>query len=139
MEQRPKVGVGVMIFKDNCVLLAKRRSSHGAGEYAFPGGHLEFGESIDECARRETLEETGIEINDIMFMFVANVTHYTGKHYLHIGVMAKWLSGEPKNLEPKKSDDWEWISIDTIPDPLFYMCKLSYESYKTGKQFFDSE
>ena len=46
--ERPKVGVGVMVFKDGKILLAKRKGSHGAGEYAFPGGHLEFGESFEQ-------------------------------------------------------------------------------------------
>lgn len=37
-----KIGVGILIFKKNKVLLARRKGSHGAGEYAGPGGHLEF-------------------------------------------------------------------------------------------------
>ena len=60
-----KVGVGVMILKGKKVLLHKRFGSHGEGEYASPGGHLEFGESIGDCAKRETTEETGIKIKNI--------------------------------------------------------------------------
>ena len=44
--------------------------------YAFPGGHLEYMESFEQCARRETLEECGIEIERIRFQFVANVQTY---------------------------------------------------------------
>ncbi len=54
-----RVGVGIMIFKDGKVLMGRRKGSHGAGEYAFPGGHLDFGESFEDCAKRETLEEAG--------------------------------------------------------------------------------
>ena len=41
-EQKPRVGIGVMIFKDGKVLLGKRKASHGEGEWASPGGHLDY-------------------------------------------------------------------------------------------------
>jgi 8-oxo-dGTP diphosphatase len=54
-----------MIVKNGSVLLGKRKGSHGEGEYAFPGGHLEYMESFEQCAHRETLEECGVEIEHI--------------------------------------------------------------------------
>lgn len=56
----PRVGVGVVVIHGKKILLGKRKNSHGEGEWAFPGGHLEFGESVQECAKRELLEETGL-------------------------------------------------------------------------------
>lgn len=61
-QSQPKVGIGVMILKQGKVLLGMRKGSHGAGELAFPGGHLDYMESFEDCARRETREERGIEI-----------------------------------------------------------------------------
>src|SRR3989338_3768070 len=49
-QHQTKVGIGVLIFKEGKVLLCKRKGSHGSGEYAFPGGHLEYMESFTECA-----------------------------------------------------------------------------------------
>lgn len=138
MEERPKVGIGVMIIKDSKVLLARRKGAHGAGEYAFPGGHLEFMESYIECARREVREEAGIEIKNIRFQFLANVKKYGGKHYVHIGLTADWKSGTPKVLEPDRSEEWEWFSFSRLPKPVFEMCRLSFDSYKTGRNFYDS-
>ena len=51
-ENKPKVGMGIMILKDGKILLGKRKNSHGSGEYAFPGGHLEYMESFEGCAKR---------------------------------------------------------------------------------------
>jgi len=85
-DNRPKVGVGILVLKDKKVLLGKRKGSHGEGEYAFPGGHLEYMESFEDCAKREVTEECGIEISNIQFQFLANVTKYAPKHYAHIGL-----------------------------------------------------
>ncbi len=127
-----------MIFKDGKVLFAKRRSSHGEGEYAFPGGHLEFGESYEDCAKRETKEESGISIQNIEFQLLANIKTYSGKHYVHIGLIAEWEAGEPKVLEPNKSETWHWYALDNLPEPMFEPCRLAIESYHTQKQYFDS-
>ncbi|OGE74175.1 MAG: DNA mismatch repair protein MutT [Candidatus Doudnabacteria bacterium RIFCSPLOWO2_02_FULL_42_9] len=137
-ENRPKVGIGVMIFKDRMVLMGKRKNAHGSGEYAWPGGHLEYTESFEGCAIREVKEETGIEIENIRFQFLANIKKYANKHYCHIGLIADWKSGEPKVLEPDKCEEWNWYEIDKLPTPMFYMCELSVESYKTGRNYFDS-
>lgn len=137
-DPQPKVGIGIMILKDGRVLLGKRIGSHGEGEYAFPGGHLEFGESFEVCAKRETAEETGIEIDNIRFLFLANVKKYQDKHYVHIGLIADWKSGVPRILEPEKSENWGWYGLDNLPKPLFEMCKLSFKSYKTKQSYFDS-
>ena len=60
-----KVGIGIMIFKNGKILLGKIKGSHGEGEYAFPGGHLEYMESVKEGALRELEEECGIKIKNL--------------------------------------------------------------------------
>jgi 8-oxo-dGTP diphosphatase len=84
-----RVGVGVMILKDGKVLLGLRQGSHGAGEWAFPGGHFEYMETLEDCAKRETLEECGVEIQNIRFQLLANLRQYAPKHYLHVGLIAE--------------------------------------------------
>ena len=138
-EPRPKVGVGVAIYKDGKILLDVRRNAHGDGEYAFPGGHLEFGESIAECAKRETLEETGLIITNIRFLFFANLVNYSGKHYAHIHMAADWKTGEPENREPEKCEGWEWHDPTNLPRPLFKTGELLEEHLKTRQTFFDSQ
>ncbi len=134
----PKVGVGVMIFKNGKVLLGKRRSSHGSGEYAWPGGHMEHMESFDECARREVMEEAGIEIGNIRFLRLLNFKDYAPKHYVDIGLIADWKSGEPQIMEPEKCESWDWYDLDNLPQPLFKALPTYFESLDTGKNFFDN-
>jgi 8-oxo-dGTP diphosphatase len=135
--KKPKVGVGVMIFRDGKILLGKRKGSHGDGEYAFPGGHLEYMESFDNCARREVGEECGIKIKNIRFQLLANLTMYAPKHYVHVGLLAEWESGEPKVLEPNSSESWNWHELNELPQPLFATCELAINSYRQGENYFD--
>lgn len=136
-QQKPKVGIGVMILKNGKILLSKRKGSHGEGEYAFPGGHLEYMESFADCAKRETKEECGIEIKNIQFQLLANVTKYSPKHYVHIGLIAEWDSGEPQVLEPNKAESWDWYEVNNLPEPLFQMCVLAIQSYENKKTYYD--
>jgi len=119
-EERPKVGIGVWILKDGKVLLGKRKGSHGEGTWAPPGGHLEFGESWEECALREVGEEAGIKIKNLRFVAATNdVFKDSGKHYVTIYILSDFESGEPENLEPEKLEKWDWFEWDSFPEPLF--------------------
>jgi 8-oxo-dGTP diphosphatase len=92
-------------------------------------------ESFEDCAVRETREEAGIEIKNIKFLYLSNVTEYAPKHYVHIGLVADWAKGEPTTMEPEKAEDWKWHSPDQLPRPLFKMCELSFKAYKEGKDY----
>lgn len=132
-----QVGVGVMLLKDGKVLLTRRKGSHGAGEYSFPGGKLDYMESFEDCARRETREECGCEIKNIEFLFLTNLTKYAPKHFVHIGMVAEWASGEPTVMEPDKAEEWKWYDLDNLPEgPMFETCKTTFESYKTKQKYY---
>lgn len=132
-----RVGVGVMVVKDGKVLIGKRKSSHGEGEYAWPGGHLEHLESIEACARREVHEEAGIEIENLRFLRLMNITQYAPKHYIDIAMVADWKSGDPEVREPHKLESWEWRAVDDLPEPLFAPLPTYFEALKTGQTFWD--
>ena len=134
----PKVGIGVMVLKGGKVLLGKRKGSHGAGEYAWPGGKLEYMESIVECAKREVMEEAGIEIENVRFLRLSNLKQYAPKHYLDIGLIADWKSGEPRVCEPEKLESWGWYATDALPQPLFATLPSYFEALKTGRNFWDN-
>ncbi len=120
MSDRPKVGLGVAVIKDGKVLLEKRKNYHGDGSWCFPGGHLEFGETWEECAKRETREEAGIEIKNLRFGTVTNdIFSKENKHYITIIMIAEYDSGEVQIMEPEKNEKWDWFEWDKLPSPLF--------------------
>ncbi|MBI4433826.1 NUDIX domain-containing protein [Candidatus Uhrbacteria bacterium] len=135
---RPRVGIGVMVMREGKILLGKRLGSHGAEEYAWPGGHLEHMESFAACARREVREEAGIEIANIQFVRLMNLTAYPPKHYVDIGLRADWASGEPTVLEPEKCAGWEWYDLDHLPSPLLATEPSYLEALRTGRTYFDA-
>ncbi|MBU1000407.1 NUDIX domain-containing protein [Patescibacteria group bacterium] len=134
-----KIGIGVLVFKNGKVLLAKRIGSFGAGEYGGPGGHLEFGESIIGALRRECQEEAGIEIKNIKFLCLSNIKKYSGRHYIDIGLTAEWKKGKPKVLELQKCQGWAWYGLNDLPQPLFVPVKSYLKALKSSQNFFDEE
>jgi 8-oxo-dGTP diphosphatase len=137
VKDRPKVGIGVCIIKDNKVLFGKRKNSHGDGTWCFPGGHLEFGESWEECAIRETMEETGLKIKNIRFSTATNdFFEKENKHYITIFMLADYNSGEVKVMELDKCEKWDWFEWEEnkLPQPLFVpqqnLLKQKYNPFK---------
>ncbi len=135
LEQRPKVGIGVVVMEDGKVLLGKRKNSHGEGSWCFPGGHLEFNESWEDCARREVTEETGINVKDIRFGTTTNdIFEKERKHYITIFMLCNYDSGQVKVMEQEKCQQWDWFSWDNLPEPLFIpiqnLLKRNYNPFK---------
>ncbi|MFO0594609.1 MAG: NUDIX domain-containing protein [Myxococcaceae bacterium] len=125
--ERPRVGIGVLVLKEGRLLLGRRQNAHGAGQYASPGGHLEYLETFEQCAAREVMEETGLTITNVRFLRVLNLLTYAPRHYVDLSFAADWVSGEPRVLEPDKVDSWDWYPLDALPSPLFETLPSSIE------------
>lgn len=120
MQKMPRVGVGIIITKDESVLLLRRRNVHGAGSWSTPGGHLEFGESPEQCAIREAKEETNLDISNVRFRAITNdVFEADGKHYVTIWMEGTYTIGEPIVNAAYEMAEIDWFAWDALPQPLF--------------------
>lgn len=135
----PRIGIGVMIQNEQSeVLLGLRQGSHGEGEWCFPGGHLDFEETIFETAKREVKEETGLEVEDFELISISDDFRYIktdGKHYVTIGVKAAYKGGEVRLMEPEKCKEWRWFSLDNLPERTLEGTELIIKNYKAGKVY----
>lgn len=121
--QRVPVGLGLVIQKDNQILLIKRFGKHGSGTWSCPGGWLDPKEEPEEGSCREALEEVGLQIapRDLKFL---GFTHKL--HDLDIESVCLWFwvpvnktKGEAHICEPEKIKEIGWFPWDALPDPLF--------------------
>jgi len=122
-EKIVRVGVGVWIFNHKgWFLLGKRLSKHGNGTWAPPGGHLEFGETPEQCASRELFEETGLQIPSNQFEIISITNDFfkdEDKHYVTVHCRANVGDVIPEIREPNKCETWRWFDMNTLPKPLF--------------------
>lgn len=103
------------------LLSLRKNTSHGQGTWGAAGGHLEFGETFEECALRELREEAGdITVANLRFGTVSNdIYSDAGRHYVTILMLADHVSGDPEVREPEKFERWEWFRRQELPDNLF--------------------
>lgn len=131
-KNRPNVGVGVFVCKDDKVLLGYRIASHGANCWGPPGGHLEFGESIEQCALRELQEETSLQANMPKIVGITNdIFTEAQKHYVTIFTQVEYGSGIIKNMEPDKCVEWRWFSWNALPEKLFLPMQNFLRTYNS--------
>ena len=116
---RPFIGVGVVVLKEDLVLLIRRGKPPKAGEWSLPGGSQHVGETVRETASREVREETGVEIRELIFLEVidAIIPDREGRvqfHYTLIDFVAQWESGEPNADDD--AEHAEWVPLSNLPE-----------------------
>lgn len=106
--------------------MIQRTGAHGEGTWSVPGGHLEYGETIEECAAREVLEEVGLSIGACTIMAVTNdIFEQNHKHSVTIWVESTIASGSAETAEIKEPDkilNLAWCRFNSLPNPLFEPC-----------------
>jgi ADP-ribose pyrophosphatase len=118
--ESPVVGVGAVVIKDGRVLLVKRGVDPKKGLWAIPGGSLKLGETLQEGAEREIMEETGITIRakEPVYSFDFFERDGDGRvrfHYVIVDMMADYIGGEVQGADDAL--EARWVS----PDELKYL------------------
>jgi len=115
--ERPIAGVGVVVFRNEEVLLVKRKKAPYKGQWSIPGGKQRLGETVTKAARRELMEETGVEVNELTLIDVIDiiVPDEEGKilyHYIVADYRAHWLSGECSPGDD--AQDVQWFNLNKL-------------------------
>ena len=121
-----RAGIGIMLLKDKKILLGKRNPDpekasselHGESTWTMPGGKIHFGEKIEDAAKREVEEETGVVVNKLKVVSIGNeIVH--DAHFVTIGFLCEDFNGEPKIMEPEEIIEWKWFPVNNLPNPIF--------------------
>lgn len=148
MKNKPYVsaGIGVMILnKDNQVLLGLRNSDpekasselQGEGTWTFPGGKIDFGDSILGATVREVAEETGLRVEKVELMCINNNIGRKAQ-FLTFGMKVVRYSGRFRTMEPEEIVRWRWFSIRDLPGNLYEPTRKMIDMHRR-KGFVDLE
>ncbi len=127
------VGVGALIIDDTGRLFLSRRGPQARNErglWEFPGGGVEFGETLADALKREIREEYGIEIVvGALLDVVDHILPEEGQHWVSPTFLCRIAAGEPHILEPEKCAGIGWFAVDAVPPDLTQITRLNLEHY----------
>lgn len=142
MVDRPKVGVGIIIQNaENKILIGKRKGGL-APLFSIPGGHLENGETFEQAAIKEVLEETGLSISHPKVISVTNnlrTWQTEGKHYISVNLYCNTFTGILEVKEKDKCEWWDWFSLDDIPQPQFDASEFAIECFRKNQFYIENQ
>ncbi len=127
------VGVGVFILNGKnevLMLLRSKNSKNEAGKWMIPGGGVDFNEKLEECVKRETKEEIGVDVE--VEKLIAAINHILpdeSQHWIAPTFKCRIVSGEPKIMEPHKHDEMKWFPLGKLPENLSVATTLVMKKY----------
>ena len=118
---RPHVGVGVLLVRDNTLLLIKRKYNPDAGYWSIPGGHLDLGEEVQMAAEREAYEETGFKVKVTKLAGIIDKIMYDDKgkieyHYVLLNFFVEQIDGDEYQAPVPDDDalDARFVQFDQL-------------------------
>lgn len=136
-ERRPEVGFAtcVIVTQNDKVLLSKRLSGARRGYWGLPGGRAGESESLEDAARRELEEETGLQAPKTQAVGVVREfqNDQAPVDFVHFVFFTNDFSGAPILMEPEKCEGWEWFLLDNPPANTVPSHRHALEGYATFK------
>jgi 8-oxo-dGTP diphosphatase len=116
--ERPLVGVGAIILREDQVLLVQRGREPSYGKWSIPGGLVELGESLQEAIVREVREEVGLEVRvrDLVVALDRVIPDQEGRieyHYILLDFLCECNGGNPSPASDVL--DCAFVPIASLP------------------------
>ena len=114
---RPTAATIAVLIREDRVLLVQRANPPDPGLWGFPGGRIEPGETMEACAIRELLEETGIKAEAVRVLTAVDAFDHDDNgrlrhHFILVAVQCRWIEGEP--LASDDALDARWVAFDDL-------------------------
>lgn len=131
------IGAVILVFNSqNQLLLGKRLNGYKDGYYGAPGGRVEVGEKIIDCARRELKEEIGVQATELRYLgFVKE--NQGAFDFIHFICTVNIGDQLPECTEPDKCEGWEWFDLDKLPGMIVPGHLVGVELMKTKISFME--
>lgn len=134
---RPVVATIAAVIRDDEVLLVRRANPPDAGRWGFPGGKIETGETIQQTALRELVEETGVRAHAREVFTAVDVLDYDNagslrQHFVLVAVRCEWKAGEPQPGDDAL--EARWFSLDQIDQSKLALSPDVPEVVKTASE-----
>jgi 8-oxo-dGTP diphosphatase len=128
------VGVGAIIVNEDGRLFLARRgpaAKNERGLWEFPGGSVEFGETLAQALAREMREEYGIEVDvGPLLDVVDHILPEESQHWVSPTFICTIRAGKPRIREPAKCAEIGWFGLDAMPDDLTRITRLNLHHYR---------
>lgn len=135
-KKEPRIRIGVVIVQGDNLLLVRHKKQEKT-YWLLPGGGLEYGETITDCAKREVMEETGISVEIEHLLFISDaIAPDKSKHIINIYVLGHKTGGEIQKGNDSILDGVEFVNFEKLksiilyPPIAEYLLNLKSNNYK---------
>lgn len=133
-----QIGCELIVRRGDRILLGLRKNVYGAGTWALPGGHLEFGERLADAACREAEEELNADVSPNQLKLISitdDLQTDHNKHYVHVTFELRDPTWEPFVAEPERCEKWQYFPLDALPENFFLPHVGIMQNYQASRQY----